>query len=213
MRNSLALLALASALAGCQTAPVGTSSDLRGVDPINVPVVTRSDYSLDLSAPDGSLASSETARLDGWFKGMDLGYGDTIYVDGAYSDAARRDVARVAGRYGLMVSNGAPVTANAVAPGSVRVVVSRSRASVPNCPNWREPSQPNWGNHSMTNLGCGVNSNLAAMVANPEDLVHGREGSGVADANTAAKAVGTYRSATPTGTQGLKDVKTSNKGN
>ena len=28
---------------------------------------------------------------------------------------------------------------------------------------------------SMSNYGCAVNSNLAAMIANPEDLVHGRE--------------------------------------
>ena len=31
----------------------------------------------------------------------------------------------------------------------------------------------------MSNFGCAVNGNLAAMVANPSDLVHGREGSGV----------------------------------
>jgi pilus assembly protein CpaD len=64
----------------------------------------------------------------------------------------------------------------------------------------------------MSNYGCAVNANLAAMVANPEDLVHGREGSGVGDARTATKAVETYRNATPTGTQGLKDISTK-KGN
>ena len=57
--------------------------------------------------------------------------------------------------------------------GPVRVVVSRTRATVPNCPNWSVPSQPNYNNRSMSNFGCAVNSNLAAMVANPEDLVHG----------------------------------------
>ena len=75
--------------------------------------------------------------------------------------------------YGMLVPNGAPVTAP-VAPGNVRVVVSRNVASVPNCPNWERPSQPNYNNRMMPNLGCAVNSNLAAMVANPEDLVHGR---------------------------------------
>ena len=45
-----------------------------------------------------------------------------------------------------------------VAPGAVRVVVSRTRASVPNCPNWRDQSRPNWGNHTMSNYGCGVNA-------------------------------------------------------
>jgi pilus assembly protein CpaD len=63
----------------------------------------------------------------------------------------------------------------------------------------------------MSNFGCAVNSNIAAMVANPEDLLHGREGTGVGDTTTAAKAVQFYRSAPPTGSKGLQDV--SPKGN
>ena len=209
MRRHFALLALATALAGC-THDRPTEA-MRGVSSVNVPVVSRADYVFDAAAPDGSLGPTEEARLDAWFGSMQLGYGDAIYVDGPYSDGARNDVARVAGRYGLLISNGTPVTTGAVAPGSVRVVVSRTRASVPNCPNWSVPSQPNLENASMSNFGCGVNSNFAAMIANPEDLVHGREGSGVVDAATASKAIQTYRSAKPTGLSGLKAVDT--KGN
>lgn len=210
MRRHFALLAVATALAGCtHDAP---NADLRGVNPINVPVVSRADYVFDASAPDGTLSSAEAARLDGWFRSMQLGYGDAIYVDGPYAYGARDEVARVAGRYGLMVNDGAPVTVGAIAPGTVRIVVSRTRASVPGCPNWSIPSQPNFDNASMSNLGCGVNSNLAAMVANPEDLVHGREGSGVSDAATASRAIGVYRSTPPTGSKGLQDISTK-KGN
>lgn len=213
MRNRIALLALATALTGSLSGcgagqQASTANALRGVSSVNVPVVTRADYTLDLAAPDGSLAPGEQSRLDGWFRGLDLGYGDNIYVDGAYADGARRDVARVAGHYGMMVGAGAPVTASPVAPGQVRVVVARTRAGVPNCPNWVEESQPSLGNHQMPNFGCGVNGALAAMVANPEDLVHGREGSGVIDAATGAKAIDVYRKATPTGTGGLKEVTT-----
>ena len=104
------------------------------------------------------------------------------------------------------------MTAGQVGPGNVRVVVSRTRASVPGCPNWNIRSQPNFDNRTISNFGCAVNSNLAAMVANPEDLVHGREGSGVGDAMTASKAVGAYRAAPPTGTKGLQDINTK-KGN
>ena len=50
------------------------------------------------------------------------------------------------------------------------------------------------------------------MIANPEDLVHGREGSGVGDTRTAVKAVDYYRKSVPTGTTGLKDI-TTKKGN
>jgi pilus assembly protein CpaD len=60
----------------------------------------------------------------------------------------------------------------------------------------------------MSNFGCTVNSNIAAMVANPEDLIHGREGIGTGDVNTAARAVLYYRSTPPTGTKGLQNVNT-----
>jgi pilus assembly protein CpaD len=60
----------------------------------------------------------------------------------------------------------------------------------------------------MSNFGCGVNSNIAAMVADPEDLIHGRDGGATGDVNAAAKAVLFYRSAPPTGSKGLQDVNT-----
>ena len=205
MRSKLALLCLASALAGC--AANGQDMPSRGVAAVNVPVVTRQDYAVDLNAADGTLSPTEAARLDGWFRGLELGYGDTVYVDSAYG-MAREDIARIAGQYGMLVTNGAPVTAGQVAPGNVRVVVSRSRASVPGCPNWDVRSQPNWDNATMSNFGCAVNANLAAMVANPDDLVRGREGSGVTDTATAAKAVDYYRKTPPTGTTGLQDITT-----
>jgi len=213
MTRSILLLTVAATLGACQTTPDRFVPDSpgRGVSAVNVPVVTRADYAFDLAAPDGSLSPSEAARLDAWFRSLELGYGDNIYVDGPYAYGAREDVARVAGAYGLMVNGGAPMTAGAVPPGMVRVVVARSRATVPNCPNWQRPSQPSFGNTQMPNFGCAMNGNLAAMVANPQDLVFGREGSGVGDNRTAIKALDSYRKAVPTGTTGLKDINT--KGN
>ena len=111
----------------------------------------------------------------------------------------------------MLVTPGAPVTAGVVQPGSVRVVVARRRATVPGCPNWSVPSQPDWDNKTMSNYGCAVNSNFAAMVANPEDLLHGREGAAVTDTRTATRAVELYRSKAPTGAGGLQSV--SPKGN
>jgi pilus assembly protein CpaD len=209
MASKSALLLAAAALAGCSHTPQDLPD--RGVAAVNEPVVNRTDYAFDVAAPGGSLAPGEAARLDAWFRGLELGYGDSIYVDGAYADAAKSDVAAVAGSYGMMVQNGAPVTAGTVQPGTVRVVVSRARADVPGCPNWSVPAQPNYNNRTMSGFGCGVNRNLANMVANPEDLVHGREGDGVGDAQTSGKAVRSYRSAAPTGTKGLQAITT--KGN
>jgi pilus assembly protein CpaD len=151
------------------------------------------------------LTSSDSARLSGWFQGLGLGYGDSIYVDGG-TPAVRTQVAAIAGNSGMLISAGAPVTAGSVQPGSVRVVVARRRATVPGCPNWSRPSGPDWDNQSMSNYGCSVNANLAAMVADPEDLVHGREAAPVADARTAARAVEEYRTKAPTGNGTLQDV-------
>jgi pilus assembly protein CpaD len=206
MRSTMLLIALGATLAGCKT----ESAD-RGLVSTHVPVVTTADYVFDAAAPDGALASGEQQRLDGWFQGLGLGYGDAVYVDNG-SEPARTQVAEVAGRYGLLVQQGAPVTAGMVAPGSVRVVVSRRRAEVPGCPDWHRASQPNWENKSMSNYGCAVNSNLAAMVADPADLLHGRSGDPAVDSATAAKAVQFYRNQAPTGTKGLQDVNTK-KGN
>jgi pilus assembly protein CpaD len=212
MRSKFALLLIATAAsAGCSYHPKAGDLKDRGVEAVNVPVVTRADYVFDAAAAGGSLAPSEKARLDAWFRGLDLGYGDSIYVDAVYADAARYDVAQVAGNYGMMVQPGAPVTAGAVPPGMVRVIVSRTRAEVPNCPNWSLPSQPNYNNRTMSNFGCGVNSNLAAMVANPEDLIHGRERTGLGDTTAGTKAVLLYRSTPPTGTKGLQDINTQKK--
>jgi pilus assembly protein CpaD len=203
MRSKFLLIALGSALAGCQGA---ADIPRQGLSEVNVPVVTSADYVFDAAAPGGALAPGEGDRLNGWFQGLGLGYGDTVYVDGSYSPAVRSQVAAIAGRYGMLLTAGAPVTAGMVGPGAVRVVVARRRAVVPGCPNWNGPSQPDWDNKMMSNLGCAVNSNLAAMVANPEDLLHGREGDGVIDPRTAAKAIELYRSTAPTGTKGLQDV-------
>lgn len=210
MRTHFAIVLLASAVAGCTTAMADQPS--RGMTAVNQPVVTRSDFVMDVAAPDGTLSSSEEARLDGWFRGLGLGYGDRIYVDGDYSGTARDDVARVAGRYGMMVSAAAPVTAGTIEPGTVRVVVSRTRATVEGCPNWDRPASPDFDNQQMSNYGCSVSANMAAMVADPQDLVHGREAGPVVDSITATKAVHSYRAAKPTGEKGLQEINTKEGG-
>jgi len=205
MRSKFLIIALGSALAGCNVTQ-HTDVEAAGLAPVNVPVVTSTNYVFDAAAPGGSLAPGEGDRLNGWFQGLDLGYGDSVYFEGPYAPGARAQVASVAGRYGMLVSAGEPVTAGTVQPGSVRVIVTRRRAGVPGCPNWSRPSQPELNNQSTPNFGCSVNGNLAAMVANPEDLVHGREAAPVVDARTAVRAVDMYRSKVPTGSGGLQQV-------
>ena len=192
MRTKFIILtAAALSVTGCAE-PGGMKAD-RGLATVHVPVVSSADYVYDVAAPDGALAPGEAQRLDGWFRTLGLGYGDSIYLDGPYADAARGQIARVTGEYGLLVEPGVPVTAGVVQPGSVRVIVQRRRATVPGCPDFSRPSQPDFENRSNPNFGCGVSTNLAMQVANPEDLLHGRGGGSAVDAITGAKAIQMYR--------------------
>lgn len=178
----------------------------RGVDSLNQPVVERSDFVLDLVGADAGLSGTERARLDQWFQTVGLGYGDHVFVDDGPGDSAGRyDVARTAAEYGILLDNGAPITAGEVPPGTVRVVVSRSVAYVPNCPNWAARRGPS---STSSNYGCAINSNLAAMIADPNDLVLGQSGSVTGDAFTSSKAIRVYRQTVPSGTKGLSEVST-----
>lgn len=205
MRSKFLIIALAAGVTACNAPDMPR----QGLSTVHVPVVSRTNYVFDAAAPGGALAPNEAARLDGWFRGLDVRYGDSVFVDGFDGGPARAQIADLAGTYGLLVSPGAPITAGEILPGTVRVIVSRTVASVPNCPDWRgSPSQPNFNNQSMSNFGCSVSSAMAAQVANPGDLIHGQEGLGVADARTATKPVNVYRTTPPTGTKGLTVIST-----
>ena len=176
-------------------------ADNWGLNSYNQPVVQRTDYVLELASPGPGIPIAERARLRAWFTALGIGYGDRIAVESAYGDgAARADVARVAAEYGLLLSDGAPIVAGSPEQGAIRVIVSRSIASVPGCPFAAVHEGPS---ATSINYGCSVNSNIAAMVADPNDLVLGQAGSAVGDPSTAAKAIKTYRDAKPTGSNGL----------
>ena len=201
----LLLGALGVGLSGCATN--------RGLESLNQPVVSRTNYTLDVASYGGGVPVPEQRRLAGWFDALDLRYGDRISIDdpGA-SGATREAVAAIAARYGLLVGDDAPVTTGQIAPGAVRVVVSRSSATVPNCPNWTSKSDTNLNNATYSNYGCAVNSNLASMVADPEHLLHGAKGSGETVVLTSSKAIDSYREAKPTGEKGLKSNSTESGG-
>ena len=60
---------------------------------------------------------------------------------------------------------------------------------------------PEFDASTTSNFGCAVNSNLAQMVANPQDLITGQSGSTVRDARNVTKAIKTYRDLAPTGNE------------
>jgi pilus assembly protein CpaD len=195
MRNMkfLTIAGLTVALAGCGTLPTNTS-----MYSVHQPVVERTNYAIDVSVDGNGISSGEQRRMTEWFDGLNLGYGDRVaidYGDGYASIAAAQHVSKAAADHGILIADAAPVTAGQIAPGTIRVVVTRSTASVPTCPDWSSTHENNYnaGNHS--NHGCATNSNLAAMVADPEDLVRGRDNKKL-DTNSGKNAVTTYRTKT-----------------
>ncbi len=198
-------ISLGLALGACAQSPTE-----RGIESVNQPVVTRTNYTLDLQSGAGGLSVTEQRRLAGWFEAMDLGYGDRIAIDDPMASSATREVVQaIASRHGLLISEGAPVTQGFVDPGYSRVVVTRSSASVPNCPNWDAKSDLNYGNATYPGYGCAINGNMAAMVADPEHLLKGAEGTGETVIMTSTKAIDTYRQQAPTGQGGLKQTSSS----
>ena len=207
MKHSLTVLALlgCSMLGACGT-------ENRSLESVHQPVVARTDYVYDLPAPSDRLSEVDDHGLTGWFESLSLRYGDHVSVDTqGYGPGARDAVAPIVARYGLLIDETAPVTQGDIPAGSVRVIVSRMSASVPNCPDWSRPANPNFNGHSVSNYGCASNSNLAAMIADPRDLISGRTGSTSPDAATASKAIRTFRNAVPTGAGGLKSETTKGK--
>ena len=202
----LATAVAALALGGCR----GTEN--RGLESVHQPVVARADYALDLQVAGDTLADGESARLAGWFDAMRLSYGDQVSIDDENAGyGARAEVGGIVAGYGLLLADTTPVTAAPVTPGTLRVVVSRRRASVPGCPDWSRDASLEIGSNTSSNFGCAVNSNLAAMMANPADLVRGRNGAVATDPLLSTKAIDSYRKAPSTGAAGIKAEKAGGK--
>ncbi len=194
-------LSLGLALGACGGMPTNKS-----LYSVNQPVVERNNYTFDVQSSQSGLSIADQQRLDGWFEALELGYGDRVSIDDPLaSDAVLEAVSQLAGRHGVLLSDEAPVTSGASQPGYARVVVTRSKAHVPGCPNWSATSDMNYNNGTSPNYGCATNSNLAAMIANPEDLIEGQKGTGETVIMSSSKAIETYRDAAPTGAGGLKE--------
>lgn len=181
-------LSLGLSLAAC-----GGMADNRSLYSLRQPVVERSTVALDVATSGDGLPAEEQRRVAAWFEAMDLRYGDRVSVEDPLGrPETRAAVADLAGRYGLLLVDGAPVVAGDIQPGQARVIIARSRASVPGCPDWSAKSDANLGNGISPNYGCANNSNLAAMIANPEDLIKGQQGSPDTYINTSTATIKAY---------------------
>jgi pilus assembly protein CpaD len=126
-------------------------------------------YNMELS----SRRADAVARLlaaRGWERGAirTVAYGELVPVDARSTEQAWRQNRRA------------------------EIVVRRYVAVTPPCPDWSKPSGFDPGNTEASNFGCATATNLARMVADPADLVRGRE-LGPADGVREADAYRRYR--------------------
>jgi len=193
MQKTSLLIAASLSLAGCGSMPKNTS-----MYSAHQPVIERTNFTIDVAFDGNGIASVDRQRLNEWLDALELRYGDRISVDGGRDYAsvgAAQDVRTAAAERGIIVADNAPATSGVIAPGNIRIVVTRSSASVPSCPDWSTTHEHNYRSANHSNHGCATNSNLAAMVADPEDLVRGRE-SKRTDRNSGKAAVNAYKAKT-----------------
>jgi pilus assembly protein CpaD len=192
------VMALGLSLAAC-----GGIATNRSLDSIHQPVVSHASYSLDVNATSNGLASGEARRLGDWLSAMDLRYGDRVSLeDPLASEQTRAEVAAAVAHFGLLLQHETTMTAGYVNAGTARVVLVRASATVPHCPDWSDGNESNPNNATSRNYGCAVNSNLAAMIANPDDLIKGAKGNGESSAQRSERAINALYAAPTSGTGG-----------
>ncbi len=220
MKSAIIRLALIGAaalpLAACGMGPDGKAIGFnRSVDSIHQPVVSYASFTYDVqAAAGGGVSPAERARLDDWLTSINVGYGDhvAIVTDQASYGAAMRDgIALVIARRGLLVEEDGTAQAGVAPEGAVRLIVRRASAAVPGCPDWREKAENNGQGAASSNFGCAANANLAAMVANPDDLVRGQSSDSDLRTATSTRAIQTYRDKAPTGAGGLQTISAGGK--
>ena len=209
-RHRALVAALALALAGCGGLPRNAT-----LYSPHMPEVSHTSLTLDLPASADGLALAQRQRLAAWFTAADLRYGDQLTVADPLERQTTRDaVADVAASFGIAQIRSGPGqaanewSAGAVAAGTLRVTLTRAHAHVPHCPDWSGNAASNPANATSTNHGCATYSNLAAMVANPDDLLRGATATGHTELLSAEKAIAAWRAAPPTTPGTAKDSST-----
>ena len=143
-------------LAGCET-PLPPQEAL-------APAQLTFETVKDRVAFDG--AAPDWASVDGLLARNGARYGDRLVLSaetGVLAEAARRYAS-----LGVRISAG-------TTPGSGQAVFLRTLVVPPECERWIEGVEEDDDNQPSPNYGCANLSNLARMVADPNDLIAGTE--------------------------------------
>jgi pilus assembly protein CpaD len=148
--------------------------------------------------------AAETARLTSFLEDADVIYGDHVYVETASGDklssARQASIRRILAKHGVLMATlpatAAPVGEHLALGDEMTVQLERYTVTPPDCPNWSKPAGGDPTNSVWSNFGCATATNLGLMVAQPRDLLVGRQ-PGPPDADPALKAIQNYRAGKP----------------
>ncbi|PZO77237.1 MAG: pilus assembly protein CpaD [Mesorhizobium amorphae] len=203
---ALAVVALA-ALAGCQTnerhsISVGAiPDDYRTNHPITI---AERDQVLDLpvGASDHGMTRNQRERLGGFLSNYDRSASPVLTVmapsggvNHVAAKAAAKDFADYAADLGvppgrIAIASYQSVSAEDAPP--VRVIYAAMRSGTAKCGRWPDDLMANSENRHYANFGCASQNNLAAQVANPNDLLGPRRQTTI-DAENRNRSIGAYQ--------------------
>lgn len=174
-------LRVATALLFATTATACTSPVANWVEVYPTPKelnvqVTEDRLAVQASANSGLLMQGEAQRIRDFLaqQGDMSDLRVTVYRTARGSKKAAAGVAHAVAGAGVPKSNISHGDGWSGAEGAVEIVATRYDAGI-TCPDWRRPMIGDNSNVTSSNWGCANASNLAAMVADPKDLVVGRD--------------------------------------
>jgi pilus assembly protein CpaD len=201
--SGLALL-VAGGLAGCATPPSQPLQPERTTEAPNAIEVTTTHRTLAVHFDPGRQDPrvQDIAALNVLLATGDVVPGDLVRIERAASPLAElraRGLAAALARQGLKPTLGAP---GGAPEGELHLIVDHAVATVPACPNWTKPPGNDFDNTMHSDYGCASAVDLAAMVADPRDLVEGRPLAPVVG-DVAIFAINRYRTGMPANANGI----------
>ncbi len=154
--------------------------------------VERTLYRHDVAFPGESaeLSGSEQAALDRFLRSTGADRQATVLVAtapaaGEVGDHRRQQVVRLLRQRGFDPRLSDPLLDSAQpGAGDVLVRIARYHVVLPDCPNYSRTGTSDNSNLPSSNFGCADRRNLGLMVANPRDLLRGRDMGPVSGART-----------------------------
>jgi pilus assembly protein CpaD len=167
---------LALALAACNPeAPAWNPADT-SPKPLKVDYV-RLTHPAAFAANSPKLSDSEIERLTAFLDNAQVTADDHVYLQPAPGDklSAQRVGQLTRQLSGRGIGARTLPAAKDVASDHLVVLVERYVVTPPNCPDWTKDPVANHDNTPPSNFGCATVTNLGLMVADPRDLVIGRQ--------------------------------------